>query len=129
MLRFSIGYLLAALLLGAALAAPGLTPALGLLGPAQLHLFVVGWLTQLIMAIVYWMFPRYSLEKPRGRPSLAWATCAFLNVGLLLRVAAEPMQVLQPEGGWGWVLAASALLQWLAALAFVVNTWARIRER
>ncbi len=128
MLRFAIGYLLAALLLGAALALPGLPASLSLLAPAQVHLFTVGWLTQLIMAVAHWMFPRYSAEKPRGIPRLAWATFALLNSGLLLRLLAEPMQVLHPGGGWGWALVVSAAMQWLAALAFVVNTWPRVRE-
>jgi hypothetical protein len=129
MLRLSIGHLLAALLLGAVLAIPGLPTSVAVLGPAQLHLFVVGWLTQLIMAVAHWMFPRHSVEKPRGRQGLIWATLALLNSGLLLRVIAEPMQVLHPQGGWGWALVVSAAFQWLAAVAFVFNTWPRVRER
>jgi hypothetical protein len=129
MLRLSIGHLLAALLLGAVLAIPGLPTSVAVLGPAQLHLFVVGWLTQLIMAVAHWMFPRHSVEKPRGRQGLIWATMALLNSGLLLRVVAEPLQALRPEGIWGWALVLSAILQWLAALAFIADVWPRVRER
>ncbi len=99
------------------------------LTPIYFHLFMVGWVLQLIMGIVYWMFPKYSREKPRGRDELAWATYALLNSGLLLRVIGEPALAAAPEGPWGVLLATSAVLQWLAGLLFVVNTWPRVKER
>ena len=34
-----------------------------------------------------------------------------------------------PGDGWGWLLVASALMQWLAAVFFVVNSWPRVKER
>jgi hypothetical protein len=99
------------------------------LTPIYFHLFMVGWVLQLIMGIVYWMFPKYSREKPRGHDELAWAAYALLNGGLLLRVIGEPALAAAPEGPWGVLLAASAVLQWLAGLLFVVNTWPRVKER
>lgn len=101
----------------------------GVLSPAFFHIFLVGWVTQLIFGVVYWMFPKYSLQKPRGHEGLAWATFVSLNLGLIIRVIGEPLHALYPAGGWGWLLAASALLQWVAGLAFVVNTWGRVKER
>ncbi|MFQ6675299.1 MAG: hypothetical protein ACE5LH_03025, partial [Fidelibacterota bacterium] len=50
-----------------------------------LHLFMVGWVTQLIFGVAYWMFPVHSKERPRGREGLAWATFLLLNAGLILR--------------------------------------------
>ncbi len=99
------------------------------LGPVYFHLLMVGWVTQLIMGVAYWMFPKFTREKPRGHTWLIWATFLLLNSGLLLRVVAEPMRVLQTAAWWGWLLALSALLQWLAGLAFVANSWPRIKER
>src|SRR5512138_3541852 len=64
--------------------------ALGVLFPVYIHLFVLGWLTQLIFGVVFWMFPTQSVEKPRGNAALGWWTYALLNFGLLLRVFAEP---------------------------------------
>ena len=46
-----------------------------------------------------------------------------------LRVVAEPATAVAPGSGWGWVLVASALMQWLAAVFFVVNSWPRVKER
>ena len=97
--------------------------------PVYIHLFVLGWLTQLIFGVVYWMFPKYSNEKPRGSESLGWWTYVLLNVGLLLRVIAEPIQSIQPNPLSGWTLVAAALIQFLAGLAFVINSWGRVKEK
>jgi cbb3-type cytochrome oxidase subunit 1 len=99
------------------------------ISPVYFHLFLVGWVAQLIFGIVYWMFPKYSKEQPRGNEKLAWSVFWLLNIGLALRVIGEPGQVIYPGAGWGWVLAASALLQWLAGMFFVFNTWGRVKER
>lgn len=53
----------------------------------------------------------------------------LLNLGLVLRLVGEPAQVLNPSNIWGWMLATSALLQWLAGVLFVINTWGRVKER
>ena len=131
-IKTALVYFVAALVLGvalAALAAFAVTPTMALLGPAYFHLFMVGWITQLIVGMVYWMFPRYSKEKPRGSETLAVATYVLLNVGLVLRVISEPVHALRPDLGWGWLVVLSAVLQWLAGMAFIFNTWARIKEK
>lgn len=101
----------------------------GGLFPIYIHLFVLGWLTQLIFGVVYWMFPKLSNEKPRGNESLGWWTYGLLNFGLLLRVIAEPIQSTQPNTFSGWTLVAAAVLQFLAGLAFVINSWGRVKEK
>jgi hypothetical protein len=97
--------------------------------PVYIHLFVLGWLTELIFGVVYWMFPKYSNEKPRGSEVLGWWTYALLNLGLLLRVVAEPIQSTQPNPLSGWGLVAAALLQFFAGLAFVINSWGRVKAK
>lgn len=95
--------------------------------PVYFHLFMVGWVTHLIIGVAYWMFPRFSREQPRGSQGLAWSVYFLLNSGLLLRVMVEPLQSRFPTLGW-WLVVA-ALLQWLGGLAFVINTWPRVKER
>lgn len=95
-------------------------------GPIYFHLLMVGWVTQLIFGVGYWLFPRYSKALPRGHAWLGWVTYLSLNAGLLLRVLGEPLNALRPGEIWGWLLLFSAFLQWLAALAFVANSWPRI---
>ncbi len=97
--------------------------------PIYIHLLVFGWLTQLVFGVVFWMFPRYSTEKPRGSESLGWWTYLLLNVGLLLRAIAEPIQSVQPNPITGWGLVASAGMQLLAGLTFVINSWNRVRGK
>ena len=90
---------------------------------------MVGWVTQIIIGVAYWMFPKFTKETPRGSEALAWITYALMNSGLLLRTVAEPANAVQTWVGWGWLVALSALLQWLGGCAFVVNTWPRVKER
>ncbi len=130
--KTSLAYLVAALLLALVMGlgqAIMLPPLLRSAGPVYLHLFIVGWVTQLIMGIVFWMFPKYSRERPRGSERLALAVYLLLNAGLLLRVAGEPARAVDPAPLWGWLLVASALLQWLAGVGFVANTRGRVKER
>jgi hypothetical protein len=131
-IKTALAYFVAALAVGLLNAARDLLPPLPLLGgtsPVYLHLFMVGWVTQLIAGVAYWMFPKYSRALPRGHDGLAWATYALLNAGLLLRVVAEPSILAQPESVWGSLLVASAILQWAGGLAFVANTWPRVKEK
>lgn len=125
MIKTSLVYLVLAL-------AAGLLVALRLpwvpagLTPAYFHLFMVGWISLLIFGVVFWMFPKYSQAQPRGNETLGWAVYGLVNAGLILRVLGES---LGPGGLWGWVLVVSALLQWLGAVAFVWNTWQRVKEK
>ncbi len=97
--------------------------------PVYIHLLVFGWITQLIFGVVFWMFPKYTRERPRRSESLGWATFGLLNSGLLLRVVGEPLNAQQP--GWlgAWLLVLSAVLQWLSGATFVTNTWGRVKEK
>ncbi len=130
--RTGLAYFAASLIVGVLLVAG---PMLGLPGwlaglrPVYFHLLMVGWVTQLIIGVALWMFPKYSQARPRGSDAVSWAVYGLLNGGLLLRAVAEPLAVTRPDGLWGWLLAASALLQMLAGWGFVANVWLRVRER
>lgn len=131
-IKLALIYFVTALLLGAAQAAQaplGLPRALAATGPAYIHLLVVGWITQMIFGVAYWMFPKFSNDAPRGVDSLAIATFVLLNAGLVIRVAVEPFHALHPEAGLGWLLAVAAVAQWLAGLGFVANTWTRVKAK
>jgi hypothetical protein len=99
------------------------------LAPVFLHLFMWGWVTQMIFGVAYWMFPKYSKEKPHGHEGVWLATFWCFNIGLVFRLIGEPLHLLRPEALWAWLTAASAILQWLAGIFFVANTWGRIKER
>ncbi len=123
-IRTSLAYFLLALVAGILLALPVPVPGLR---PVYFHLLMVGWVTQLIVGVAHWMFPKYSADRPRGSRTLAWATFILLNAGLLMRALGEPLVASgAPVGG---LLAASAVLQALGGWTFVVNVWPRVKER
>ena len=130
--KTALAYFVLALLTGMLITIHPLTaavPFIGALSPVYFHLFMVGWVTQLIAGVAYWMFPKFTKEQPRGYDGLAWATYWLLNIGLILRVLAEPMQAVNPQPWWGWLVVAAAVLQWLGGMAFVANTWPRVKEK
>jgi cbb3-type cytochrome oxidase subunit 1 len=103
---------------------------LGNVEVSQLHLLVVGWITQLSIGVAYWMFPRFLKEdnlRPRGSDALAWAVYLCLNAGLVLRLSAEPFQRMTGQSWLAAVLALSGVLQAVAAIGFGLLIWARIR--
>lgn len=124
-------YLALALIVGLLLAMQSIfnLASVGGLFPIYIHLLVFGWLTQLVFGVVYWMFPKYSASMPRGSEALGWWTYALLNIGLLLRAIAEPVQAVQPDPIAGWTLVVSAGLQFLSGLTFVLNSWKRVRVK
>lgn len=127
-LRAGLLYLVAGLAAMAAVSAAGAgwLPAGWLAWRATaLHLLTVGWLTQLIWGVAFWMFPTASRQRPHGREGWMAAGFVLLNVGLLLRVAVEP--TLRGAAWGGAALAVSGLLQWFAALLVAAALWPRVR--
>jgi hypothetical protein len=99
--------------------------------PSYFHLLAEGWITMLIIGVVFWMFPKYTLEWPRRNPSLGWASYILLNLGLVLRIISEPANAVvgTPASVWAILLVVAAALQWLGGMAFVVNSWGRVKEK
>lgn len=130
-IKTSFVYLALALIAGLWLAIQAIfnLPALDELFSIYIHLLVLGWLTQLVFGVVYWMFPKYSGERPRGSETLGWWTYALLNIGLLMRAIAEPAQSIDASPVTGWMLVVAAGLQLLSAVLFVLNSWKRVRVK
>ncbi len=129
-IKASFIHLLLGLLLGVLLALPTAADVLfAALRPVYLHLIILGWVGQLIIGVMYWMFPKYSPTQPRGNQRLGWAVFVALNGGLLLRAIGEALLSLAPESASGWLLAVSAVLLFAAGWGVVANTWQRVRER
>ena len=101
----------------------------GGLGPVYFHLFMVGWITQLIIGVALWMFPKYTQQAPRRSDRLSWIVFWLINTGLAIRTLFEPLNSLQPGQTWGYLVALSAILQWAAGIGFVINIWPRVKEK
>jgi len=97
------------------------------LRPVYYHALMVGWITQIIIGVSIWMFPRHTRQDPRGNEFLGWVTFGFLNIGLLLRVIAEPFINTHPSRLLAYMIFFSGLLQWLAAILYTGNIWKRIK--
>lgn len=131
-IKTSFAFLALALLLGIAVTLRrviALPDWVSYLSPVYFHLIMVGWVTQMIFGVIFWMFPIVTRDRPRGSVTLGWTVYILLNTGLLLRLLAEPLNSLSPGAIWGWVLVVSAVAQWLAAVIFVFNSWPRVKEK
>lgn len=131
--KASFAYFLAAFLLGALMSLDhwlAFSRWLRALYMSQLHLLMVGWITQLAVGVAYWIFPRFLKEDnahPRGSDTMAWLVLASLNGGLLLRFAVEPLYLMDPQRWLAALLALAGILQALAAVGFGWIIWDRIR--
>ena len=135
-IKIGLLYLIAGLLMGVIMR---LQPVMNwsgqiqLLRPVYLHLIFIGWVTQLIMGVGYWMFPKLSREKPRGNERIGWAVLILLNTGLILRSISEPGILVTGtdtnlKTGFAWMLALASMLLLFAGWLFIFNTWGRIKE-
>jgi len=82
--KTALVYFVAALLTGVALMLRlvlELPPEVAALQPVYFHLLMVGWVSQLIFGVVYWMFPKYTPDKPRGSERLGWWPLNLCNSG------------------------------------------------
>lgn len=130
LIRTALLYLVLALALGIVRAGqvvslvPGESAVLWL---PQLHFLTVGWITQLIFGVAFWLFPRPRQASGQGPAWLIWGAYGTLNAGLLLRGVAEPGWVPVQIETWG--LGLSAVLQWTAGLFFVIHFWPRVQTK
>ena len=125
-------WLLAAVVIGIATSSPatiGLPSDWSRLNPLSWHFLAVGWATQLIFGVSYWMFPPNSKQRPYRSTRLGWTVFVLLNAGLLARLVAEGAPVLLGANPVGWIFLTSATAQFLAAAGFVANTWSRVKTR
>lgn len=114
-----LGFTLGALLL---LAKGGLVPpVVWRLLPLHIECLVFGWMVQLAMGVIFWIFPRFRFEPRRGNVPAAWTAFVLLNLGVWL-------------AGAGPVVGAPAVVPLLgrlaeagAAAAFAVHAWPRVR--
>lgn len=112
-----------------ALAAGAVPVATGSLLPVYLHLLVLGWVTQLIFGVAFWLFPVPSRTVPRPDERPLWAVYCLLNGGLVLRSVAEPLAAGPERTAWGAALVVSAVLLWAAGTGFAVAIWPRVKAR
>jgi hypothetical protein len=117
-----------------------LGPALAALRVSHVQFLVIGWLTQLILGVAWWLFPPLEMglrgdgagpvrrgQSQRGSEGLFWITFATLNLGVLLRAVFEPLHTWTGVEAFLALAGLSGIFLLAAALAFVLNMWRRVR--
>lgn len=134
MIRASLVWLLVGALVGAAMMIDEVLPGAWRvwMGPTHGHMLFVGWFVQFAIGVAYWLFPRRrSPTQPLGyHETIAFAAIGVLNLGLILRVVAEPAQRSGHDGDWiVIVLGGSAVCQVAAFVILVRQMWKRVIPR
>ena len=105
----------------------GWLPLAWILLPAHTYLVLIGGISQFTLGVCYWIFPRFGGGTSRGNTLLAWLSYATLNAALGLVIFHLPIQVLFGAPAANLAFAGAGILQSVAALAFVLHIWPRIR--
>ena len=134
MLRAALVWLLAGFVIGATMLTDRALPGEWRLwlAPGHAHMLFVGWFLQFAIGVAYWLLPRRRTPKRAlgYREEVAVVAVAALNLGLLLRLVAEPAERTGRAGeATQALLTASALLQVVAAMVFVAQLWPRAAAR
>jgi hypothetical protein len=118
-----------------------LGPAVSVLRVSHISILVIGWLTQLILGVAWWLLPPLGIrsrtgdglprrgQAQRGSEPLFWATVLCLNIGVLMRAVFQPLFLLTQVNALGRIADLADLFLLAAAVTFVVNLWARVRGR
>jgi cbb3-type cytochrome oxidase subunit 1 len=128
-LRAAMVHLVAALALGLLISVPALAAHAAAWRPVYIHLLVVGWATQMIFGVAFWMFPRTEPLDLTAVPWTGWTCFWALNAGLVLRAACEPVIAERLSAAASAGAALAAALQLLAVAAFVALVWRRVKTR
>ncbi len=96
---------------------------------AATHAITLGWLTQLVFGVAFWLFPKRKgvARGSRGGESIGWAGLLCLNLGVLSRLGLEPVALPLSVAGTG--LAFSAALQFAAVCFFATMLRGRVRGK
>jgi hypothetical protein len=128
-IKTGIIYFIASVVLALASEIPALDAGPMLL-PVYWHMMVVGWITQIIMGVSIWMFPRKHRDNKRREALLTWSAYGLLNAGLIMRFVMEPFLPLIQQSTWVTALAVtSSLLQVIAISCYIAEIWPRLQFR
>ncbi|MEX0648841.1 MAG: hypothetical protein WEA56_12605 [Balneolaceae bacterium] len=101
-----------------------------LLLPVYWHMLVMGWITQVIIGVSIWMFPRKRHDQSKKESRLAWFCFWTLNTGLVLRFLSEPfLPLFQGDLVITITVIFSSALQVLAVIFYVAEIWPRVQPK
>ncbi len=126
-LKSGLIYFIAALITGVAF--QFLSTSVPVLFPLFWHMLMLGWITQIIMGVSHWMFPGREREESFKKQRWVWIAFICLNIGLLLRVIAEPFVNTSPALLWQVLLIISSVTQLIAVISYAVEIWPRVKGK
>ena len=140
--KVSIIYLALGAVLGAVLLINRWLPlglALDALRATHVQFLVIGWLTQFIIGVAWWLFPPLAIglrddapvrrgQHQRGSETLYWWALVLLNAGILLRALFEPLHGWAELDLFRTLVDISGIALLVAAVLYVANLWGRVRE-
>lgn len=89
------------------------------------HMIAIGWITQIIMGVSIWMFPKGKNSISKNGSTLSWISYISLNLGLVFRFSSEPFLNVDREIVQIPFLL-SIILQVLGILCFILEIWPSI---
>lgn len=130
MIRAALFWLLVGALSGTLILtekALSLWPPLWLVLPVHIGTMIFGWMLQFVLAVAYWMLPKYRQEPLRGPEFPAMISCCLFNTGMAAAAAGH----LMPLAGSGNAPAAllifsGYLMISLSAAGFAMLLYPRI---
>ena len=113
--RVSILYLCLGAIFGALMFIQRFLPLgawVGYLRVSHIVMLIVGWLTQLILGVAWWLFPPLQIGLRGDSP----------------QPICEPLFSLTKIGLFGALIGLSGILLFVAAISFTLNMWGRVRQ-
>lgn len=129
-IKTGLVYFIVSFVLGVALKIPSVSESwifMPAMSPVYFHLFMIGWITQIIVGVSWWMFPAMSRENPRGSERAGWFVYFCINAGLLTRAIGEPLVYVYPDEPIP--LLVSAGLLWLGGIGYAALIWKRVKGK
>ncbi|PJZ46374.1 hypothetical protein [Leptospira brenneri] len=93
--------------------------------PVYWHMIALGWITQIIIGVSLWMYPKGKNNSPKTGSKLAWMAYFSLNLGLFFRIFSEPFIYQNREISLLPYLI-SIFLQFAGILCYVLEIWPRL---
>ncbi len=98
---------------------------------ATSQIFILGWLTQLGLALIYerWLTSaKTAAEQSGARPKSPAAVFALFNLGLPLAILGQPGMILWGGAWLGTLAVLGGVLQLLAGLVLVGQVWSVLKK-
>ncbi|TGL86244.1 hypothetical protein EHQ68_13000 [Leptospira congkakensis] len=96
--------------------------------PVYWHMIALGWVTQIIIGVSLWMYPKGNKSTPKDGSTFAWVAYFSLNLGLILRIFSEPL-IYQSRDILILPYCLSIILQFMGILCYVLEIWPRLKSQ